>query len=134
MGNYYETFYPPFFMERRYAYNAIAVNPYGYDRPDSAIVTDLLKRLKDLAPLDTGAVQVMSHDQIVLLRGEVSGDDVARFLARVADNVLGVRGVKNQLEVKRAGASARTPEMPAPRVDLPALEPNYPTDRELPLG
>ena len=105
MGNYYETFYPPFFMETRYAYDAIAVNPDGYDRDDFDIIRDVYARLKGLAPLDSSHVMAESHDQIIHLTGSVASDAAVRFLGRVADNVLGVRSVDNRLMVSRPGAS-----------------------------
>jgi hypothetical protein len=105
MGNYFETFYPPFFMERRYAYNAIAVNPDGYDRADEAIIADLTKRLQDLAPLDTSGVLTESNHEVVTLSGVISCENAAQFLGRVADRILGVRAVRNNLKVLRAGAT-----------------------------
>ena len=105
MGQYYETFNPPFFMERRYAYDAIAVNPKGYDRDDADIIRDLKRRFLELGPIDTSLVQVSSDDEIVSLKGKVASAAVARFLGLVAENILGVRSVLNRLVVIRAGAS-----------------------------
>jgi hypothetical protein len=106
MGQYYETFYPPFFMDRRYAYDAIAVNSKGYDRDDTDIMNDFKRRLLELQPLDTSLVQVSSEDEVITLKGEVNSEAVAQFLGRVAENILGVRSVSNRLAVARAGASA----------------------------
>ena len=105
MGQYYETFNPPFFMERRYAYDAIAVNPKGYDRDDADIIKDLKRRFLELGPIDTSLVQLSSDDEIVSLKGQVASAAVARFLGLVAENILGVRSVLNRLVVIRAGAS-----------------------------
>jgi hypothetical protein len=107
MGQYFETFYPPFFMDRRYAYDAISVNPKGYDRDDEDIVADLRRRFSDLAAIDTSLVQVSSEDEIICLAGPVASERVAKFLGRVAENVLGVRAVSNKLVVARAGALAQ---------------------------
>jgi hypothetical protein len=110
MGQYYETFYPPFFMARRYAYDAIAVNPKGYERDAAEIVTDLRRRFVEIEPIDTSMVDVSCEDEIVSLRGQVASDAVAQFLGRVAQNILGVRSVLNLLVVTRAGASAQSSE------------------------
>lgn len=119
MGNYYETFYPPFFMERRYAFNAIAVNPFGYDRPDTAIINDLKKRLRELAPLDTHMVQITCEHEVVTLSGFAPSAGALRFLERVADNILGVRKVTNNLQVYRAGATTCDMEAPSTYPTLP---------------
>jgi BON domain len=105
MGNYYETFDPPFFMERRYAYDAAAVNSDSYDRDDSEILSDFMKRLAQLGPIDTHEVTVSSESQTITLSGTVLNQDIKRFLGLVADNVLGVRSVKNQLTIPRFGAT-----------------------------
>jgi hypothetical protein len=107
MAPYYETFYPPFFMERRYAYNAIAVNPHGFDRPDTQIVRDLQLRFLMLSPLDTSRVKIVCHHNIVTLIGDVQNKAAVFFLGRIADRILGVRAVNNRLQAQRAGATAR---------------------------
>jgi BON domain len=111
MGNYYETFDPPFFMERRYEFNAVAVNSKGYDRDDAEIVSDLLKRLAQLGPIDTNQVHVSSEAQVIVLTGTVVNQNIKRFLGLVADNVLGVRSVHNQLTIPRFGASSNVPKL-----------------------
>lgn len=108
MGRYYETFDPPFFMERRYAFNAIAANPNGYDRPDENIITDLNVRLRKLWPLDTSRVQIICDHNHVILFGDVLNESVSKFLERIADRVLGVRSVENRLKILRAGAERAT--------------------------
>ena len=106
MGNYYETFYPPFFMDRRYAYNAIAINPNGWDRDDIDIVADFMERLHGIEPLDTSLVKAESHHQIIMLQGEVANNDVIKFLGRIADNVLMVHSKE---EFDRWAKTAYTP-------------------------
>lgn len=108
MGRYYETFEPPFFMERRYAYNAIAVNPNGYDRPDEDIIADINVRLRKLWPLDTRQVQIICDHNNVILLGAVPSENVSKFLERIADRILGVRSVDNRLTISRAGAERAT--------------------------
>ena len=108
MGNYYEVFSPPFFMDRRYAFNATAVNAKSYDRDDLEIISNLQARLLQLEPLNTQDVHITSEHQSVTLSGTVANREIAQFLGRIADNILGVREVKNQLTIQRAGAISRT--------------------------
>ncbi len=93
-------------MERRYAYNAIAVNPYGFDRPDVDIIKDINLRLRSLDPLDTSLVVIDCSHNIVTLSGTVPSGAVAKFLRNIADRTLGVRAVHSHLIVRRAGASS----------------------------
>lgn len=136
MGRYYETFYPPFFMDRRYAFDAIAVNPLGWERRDVDILEDLSRRLQELEPFDSSKVIAKSQNQILTLRGEVKSIEAVKFLGRVADNILGVREVDNQLTVARAGARAETTIKPTTvewRSPTAIPSQNVPTDQELPI-
>ena len=107
MGNYYEVFYPPFFMATQYAYDATAVNSKSYERPDQDILKDFAKRLEQLTPLDLRGVKFSCDHQVILLNGTVQSPAIKRFLGNVADNILGSRSVVNELVVSRAGASVQ---------------------------
>ena len=112
MGNYYETFYPPYFMDTKYKYDAIAVNPKGFDRDDADILVDFAKRMDLVGDIDTKDLQVSCEGQAITLRGTVATQSVLVFLEHVASNVLGVRDVKNNLTIRRAGATtALKPEL-----------------------
>jgi hypothetical protein len=112
MGNYYETFYPPFFMDTKYKYDAIAVNPKGYDRDNKDILADFAKRMDIVGDIDIKDLKVSCEGQVITLRGSVATQTVLVFLEHVASNVLGVRDVKNQLTIRRAGATtAPKPEL-----------------------
>lgn len=113
MGQYYETFNPPFFMERRYHFNAAAVNDQAYDRDDAAIVRDFTTSLSRLHPLDTSLVTASCADQTLSITGTVAAENILEFIGKLADNVLGVREVHNKLIVKRAGASSSLETTPA---------------------
>ncbi len=121
MGQYYETFNPPFFMERRYWYNAAAVNAKSYDRPDGEIISDLKKRLTQLGPIDSKEVTVTCQKQVLTLNGMVVNQDVKNFLGRIADNVLGVRSVQNQLTIPRFGADTTSQAEIAKDIEREAL-------------
>ena len=105
MGNYYETFYPPFFMDSRNKYDSIAINPKGWDRDDKDILADFTNRISAVGNIDTKDVEVRCEHQVISLNGTVATQTVLVFLEHVADNVLGVRDVKNQLQLRRAGAT-----------------------------
>lgn len=110
MGQYYETFYPPFFMDLSYRHDAIAANRDGYNRHDDSIVSNLRESIIRLLPGETANLSISSQNQVVTLSGSVSSSAVSRFICNVADRILGVRSVINRLDIKRAGAEARPKE------------------------
>lgn len=111
MGNYYETFYPPFFMETRHPFNydMLSVNAKAYDRDDSLIEEDFARRLEAIEPIDTSDIRFESENQVLKLNGEVTSLAVLRFIENMADRILGTRSVKSELVVRRAGATAAQP-------------------------
>lgn len=114
MGQYYETFYPPFFMDLSYRHNALAQNRDGYDRADTEIVADIQKSILRLRPLELRDVQVASQEQLVTLTGSVPNQNVSDFLTKMSDLTLGVRNVVNRIQLKRAGAEVQTNNDAAP--------------------
>lgn len=105
MGNYYETFAPPYFLDMSWRFDGLQTNKQAYDRDDAAILSDLQDRFEQLNGIDTSCVQADSHDEVIELAGEVPTEQIKLFLGRVAENILGVRSVENRLVVSRAGAS-----------------------------
>ena len=115
MGRYYETFDPPFFLDRISKFDAIKINPNAYERSDEAIVHDVISGLIRFGFTKRDDLIIKSHDQLVSLTGNVATLQIANFIARLADRVLGVRSVDNKLMVKRAGAeSALSPQRTQP--------------------
>lgn len=104
MGRYYETFDPPFFLDRISKFDAIKVNPNAYDRSDDAITADILLGLHRLGLPNLDDLTITTNDQLVSLIGSVASSQIANYIARLADRVLGVRGVNNRLTIKRVGA------------------------------
>lgn len=97
MGNYYETFDPPYFPDLLRKYQPIPVNNDSYSRPDSAIMDDMNSRMAQLHGLNCAKVRITSENEILRLRGAVDSPEVRAFLGRVAENIAGVRAVINEL-------------------------------------
>ena len=106
MGEYYESFDPPFFPNFDKAKSPLAKNAKGYDRADHDIQSDLEDRLVGLHGIDTSEVRVLSEHNVVTLFGTVAFAKVSDFLGALAANTLGVRAVVNQLGVVRVGAES----------------------------
>jgi hypothetical protein len=106
MGRYYETFDPPFFLDRLSKFDAIKVNPNAYERSDDAITADILLGLNRLGLPHLDELTITTHDQLVSLIGSVASPQIANYIARLADRVLGVRSVNNRLTIKRVGAES----------------------------
>jgi len=129
MGRYYETFDPPFFLDRISKFDAIKVNPNAYDRSDEAITADVLLGLNRLGLAHLDELSITSHDQTVSLNGSVASPHIANFIARLADRVLGVRSVDNRLTIKRAGAEASLPTQPSKLPESSTPTSINPTDK-----
>lgn len=115
MGRYYESFDPPFFLDRISKFDAIKINPNAYERGDEAIIRDVISGLIRFGFTKRDDLIIKSHDQLVSLAGNVATLQIANFIASLTDRVLGVRGVDNKLMVKRAGAeSALSPQRTQP--------------------
>jgi osmotically-inducible protein OsmY len=68
---------------------------------DAAITTKVKKAIYDEPSLKVTEISVATEDNVVHLTGTVKSSAEASKAARVARSVEGVRGVKNDLEVKR---------------------------------
>jgi osmotically-inducible protein OsmY len=106
MGEYYETFEPPFFMDSIRTYDTLKVNNQAYDRNDHDVVADIQDHFTQLMGIDTSYVDVSVSHGIVTLKGHVVSQRVKKFLESVAGNALGVRGVRSALSYGGVGASA----------------------------
>ncbi len=104
MGNYYETFEPPFYPRTDSARDPLVINARGYERNVAEIIHAISDRIAGLYGIDTSGVKIASDDRVVTLTGVVASDRVAQFLGAIAANTLGVREVHNELRTERAGA------------------------------
>lgn len=106
MGRYYETFNPPFFLDLSFLHDNIADNPKGFDRDPASILEEMNLGLSRLRSQDRSDVMITVKDQVVSISGTVPSMAVSKYIAKVADNVLGVRSVKNNLQIHRAGGES----------------------------
>ncbi len=109
MGRYYETFPAPFVLTYDPTHRPLLVNADAYDRSDLAIISDVRARLAQLADvggIDTSHVHATSSGQVLRFSGDVATAAVVRFMSGLGESILGVREIENELQVRRAGASA----------------------------
>lgn len=105
MGCYYETFNPPFFLDLSFRPDLLTMNCQGYTRDSNAILRDIERGLRLLRPRPIPQIQFHLDNQIVTLIGTVASLDDYRYIERLTENTLGVRGVQNNLIIERMGAS-----------------------------
>jgi len=105
MGNYYETFNPPFFLDFSFRPDLIKANRHGYNRRSEDISNDIRRGLGLLAPLTAPQLKVEVNEQNVNLSGSVPTLAMARYIERMSINTLGVRNVESKITIQRAGAS-----------------------------
>jgi hypothetical protein len=118
MGRYYETFNPPFFLDLSFLHDSIADNPKGFEREPTSILKEMKLGLSRLRPQDTLDVMITVQDQVVSISGTVSSMAVSKYIANVADNVLGVRYVKNNLQIRRSGGESNPQIKRQPQLSL----------------
>lgn len=111
MGRYFETFNPPFFLDLSFLHNSISDNPKGFDRDPVSILREINLGLSRLSTRDRSNVRISVQEQTVTISGTVPSMAVLKYIANVADNALGVRLVKNNLQIYRSGAESKEPEM-----------------------
>jgi hypothetical protein len=75
--------------------------PKGYKRSDERIREDVNDRLMVHEDLDPGEVEVQVSDCVVTLTGTVQDRNDKFEIERIAESVLGVKDVVNQLRVQR---------------------------------
>ncbi len=75
------------------------VGPEGYHRPDNRIWEDVNERLTEHGQLDPTDINVLVDDGVVTLQGTVQNRQEKRLAEQVADHVLGVQDVINQLKI-----------------------------------
>jgi len=82
--------------------------PKGYQRGDERIREDVCERLTHHPEIDAVEIEVTVKDGEVTLTGSVDDRQAKRMAEDVAENVSGVKDVKNQVQVRQhqmAGAS-----------------------------
>ncbi len=74
--------------------------PRGYRRSDERILEDVSERMASDFQLDSSDIEVTAHDSEVTLSGTVVSRSAKRRAEDIADSVLGVRHVQNNLRVR----------------------------------
>jgi len=89
------------------------------EKPDSAVNAAVLARLEREPALAEGQLEVRTEDGHVILSGQVATPEQRRLAEHVADEVTGVRGITNDIQVDVSAP----PPMPAPRASPPSDTP-----------
>ncbi|MCE9673550.1 BON domain-containing protein [Myxococcus stipitatus] len=100
---------------------ATARGPRGYQRADARIHADICDRLMQ-DWMDVSDVEVQVDDGVVTLLGRVRSRDEKRAIEDVADAVLGVKEVLNQVRLDRTGGVLHGPASQEPLEPLGDVE------------
>lgn len=75
--------------------------PPGNRRPDKEIKAEIERLLAWQKTIDATAIQVDVKDGVVTLSGNVSSPNEKQIAGNITENVLGIREIKNHLNIKR---------------------------------
>jgi hypothetical protein len=106
--------------------------PRGYRRTDQRILEDVSDRLTDDPYVDASEIEVTVRDGEVTFAGSVGSRDQRRRAEDIAERVLGVTHVQNNLRVRspeRAEPREQQEAMPAPETATPAAPAGKPAER-----
>lgn len=92
--------------------------PRGYRRSDDRILDDVCSLLTEDADVDASEIEVSVQDGEVTLRGTVDSRMAKRWAEDIAEDVLGVVDVHNQLRIERPAESASEPPRMQAESDL----------------
>lgn len=79
---------------------ATGMGPQGYQRSNERIVEDACERLTQHGQLDARNIEIEADNGIVTLQGTVRNRREKRMAEDAVETVMGVRDVRNQLEIK----------------------------------
>lgn len=77
------------------------LGPKGYRRSDDRIMEDLCECLMRHPDVDASEIEVKVNQGKVLLSGTVDDRQIKRLVEDLAEDILGVREVQNQIRVER---------------------------------
>ncbi len=89
------------------------------EKPDSAVNAAVLARLEREPALAEGQLEVRTEGGHVILSGQVATPEQRRLAEHVADEVSGVRGITNDIQIDVSAP----PPTPAPRASSPSDTP-----------
>lgn len=75
------------------------VGPKNYSRSKERVIEDVNQRLTDHSELDASEIEVDFENGEVILRGSVNSRQCKRHAEDIAEQVPGVRDVRNELKV-----------------------------------
>lgn len=75
--------------------------PKGYQRSRERILDDVCQRLADHPEIDASEIEVDVQGDVVFLRGQIHDRGQKRMAEDVAEEVSGVRDVRNELDVEK---------------------------------
>src|SRR5258705_4269559 len=118
-------------MMRRTAFALLACTGMALgcqrEKPDSAVNAAVLARLEREPALAEGQLEVRTEGGHVILSGQVATPEQRRLAEHVADEVSGVRGITNEIQIDVSAP----PPTPAPRAspsESPAPPPPEPEE------
>lgn len=77
--------------------------PKGYRRPDERILDEVCEILTRHPDIDASEIEVKVNQGKLILSGTVDDRHIKRLVEDLAEDVLGVREVQNQIRVERGG-------------------------------
>jgi osmotically-inducible protein OsmY len=86
--------------------------PTGYRRSDDRIRDDVSDRLMEHDEIDAGSITVSVDNGTVTLSGSVDERRQKYLAEEVAESVMGVQDVQNQVRVQRGERTERSEESP----------------------
>lgn len=91
-----------FYQDRHSTGPFYGVGPQGYHRSDERILEDVIDRLTFNGMVDASNVNVKVENGVVTLDGTVPSRQDRRIAGDLADNVMGVQDVHNDLHIRRS--------------------------------
>ena len=82
--------------------NYFGKGPRGYERSAQVILDEAYDKLTLDPDLDASGIDISFNDGIIILKGEVAARKDKRLAEDVVEDILGVRDVLNQLNIKNS--------------------------------
>ena len=93
--------------------NYAGIGPRGYRRSDQRMLEDVCDRLTEDRRINASDIEVKCHEGVVSLTGSVQSREEKRRAEDIAESVVGIHDVQNNLRVTSGGiGSPGTPQTP----------------------
>ena len=112
MGNYYSTRSPSAFpsgpSQSFEDFLKSRIEEKGLIRKSEAILGDFQRRLSTIYHLDLSSVRPTLNDGVIVIDGTVENSRIKKLVGDIAENIMGVKEVVNNLETKDTRQSGKT--------------------------